>query len=192
MEAVLLHLTSRILENALGNDIASAAGSASMLDPAAVQASEVAKLWWFFFSICTPVFVAVILAAAISIWRARVHQSATVPAQSIPEGPSADRGLVVGVSTAVGLTLVLLFTLLLRDFFTDRALGPPNAPGALTIRLTGHHLWWDVEYEDHSPHDVFNTANELHIPAGRQVQLQLQSSDVIHSFWVPRSGLAAN
>jgi cytochrome c oxidase subunit 2 len=29
------------------------------------------------------------------------------------------------------------------------------------------------------------TANELHIPVGRPVMLELRSDDVIHSFWVP-------
>jgi cytochrome c oxidase subunit 2 len=29
------------------------------------------------------------------------------------------------------------------------------------------------------------TANEIHVPVGKTVKLELQSSDVIHSFWVP-------
>ena len=29
------------------------------------------------------------------------------------------------------------------------------------------------------------TANEIRIPAGRQVEIELSSADVIHSFWVP-------
>lgn len=185
MEAAFLQLTSRIAESALGSDLAAAARGASMLDPAADQASEVARLWWFFFTVCTAVFLAVIAVAGLSVWRARVHQTATPPSPALAAGPRQDHGLVVSVGTAMAITVILLFTLLLRDFFTDRALRPPDAPDALTIKLTGHQWWWDVEYEDPAPHQVFNTANELHIPAGRHVQLQLQSTDVIHSFWVP-------
>ena len=33
---------------------------------------------------------------------------------------------------------------------------------------------------------IFADANELHIPAGRPVLLELTSEDVIHSFWVPK------
>ncbi|MDB5326060.1 MAG: cytochrome c oxidase, subunit, partial [Phycisphaerales bacterium] len=44
---------------------------------------------------------------------------------------------------------------------------------------------WEVEYEDATPGNVFVTANEIHIPVGRPVDLQLNSQDVIHSFWVP-------
>jgi cytochrome c oxidase subunit 2 len=29
------------------------------------------------------------------------------------------------------------------------------------------------------------TANEIHIPVGKAVEIQLQTADVIHSFWVP-------
>ena len=42
--------------------------------------------------------------------------------------------------------------------------------------------WWEVRY----PQQQITTANELHIPVGRPVRLELTSADVIHSFWVPR------
>jgi cytochrome c oxidase subunit 2 len=42
--------------------------------------------------------------------------------------------------------------------------------------------WWEVRY----PEQDIVTANEIHIPAGEPVRLELASADVIHSFWVPR------
>ncbi len=42
--------------------------------------------------------------------------------------------------------------------------------------------WWAVEYPEHG----LITANELTIPAGEPVRLELTSADVIHSFWVPQ------
>ena len=53
---------------------------------------------------------------------------------------------------------------------------------ALTIRVVGHMWWWEVRYPDQG----IVTANEIHIPAGQPVRLELTSADVIHSFWVPR------
>lgn len=38
---------------------------------------------------------------------------------------------------------------------------------------------------DSTPDQRFETANEIHIPVGRNVRLQLEGVDVIHSFWVP-------
>jgi cytochrome c oxidase subunit II len=42
--------------------------------------------------------------------------------------------------------------------------------------------WWEVRY----PEQSIIIANEIHIPAGEPVKLELASVDVIHSFWVPQ------
>ncbi|MGY3290883.1 cytochrome c oxidase subunit 2 [Bradyrhizobium sp. LM3.6] len=56
---------------------------------------------------------------------------------------------------------------------------------ALTLKIIGHQWWWEVRYEDDSPHRSFVTANEIRIPTGQPVKVELESADVIHSFWVP-------
>ncbi|MGH9198367.1 MAG: cytochrome c oxidase subunit II, partial [Acidimicrobiia bacterium] len=48
--------------------------------------------------------------------------------------------------------------------------------------VTAHQWWWEYEYPD----EGVVAANELHIPIGRPVYLELKSVDVIHSFWVPK------
>lgn len=50
------------------------------------------------------------------------------------------------------------------------------------IRVIGHRWWWEVDYPDHQ----IVTANELVIPIGEPVGIELSSVDVIHSFWVPQ------
>jgi cytochrome c oxidase subunit 2 len=57
---------------------------------------------------------------------------------------------------------------------------------AWTIRVTGNQWWWDVEYADKTGDIRFVTANEIHVPVGEPVALDLSSADVIHSFWVPQ------
>lgn len=52
----------------------------------------------------------------------------------------------------------------------------------LDVSVTANKWWWDVTY----PGLRINTANEIHIPVGRPVYLTLRSTDVIHSFWVPK------
>ena len=54
----------------------------------------------------------------------------------------------------------------------------------LQIEVVGHQWWWEFRY----PAEGVMTANELHLPVGRPIQLRLSSGDVIHSFWVPRIG----
>jgi cytochrome c oxidase subunit 2 len=56
-------------------------------------------------------------------------------------------------------------------------------PGAYRITAIGHQFWWEFRFPD-ANNAV--TANELHIPVGEPIRLELQSADVIHSFWVPR------
>jgi cytochrome c oxidase subunit 2 len=51
----------------------------------------------------------------------------------------------------------------------------------IEINVTGHQWWWEFEF----PQYGFTTANEIHIPAGKNVYLTLTSADVIHSFWLP-------
>ena len=43
----------------------------------------------------------------------------------------------------------------------------------------------EVRYEGSSPDLSVVTANEIHVPVGEPVRLELSTGDVIHSFWVP-------
>ena len=81
---------------------------------------------------------------------------------------------------------VLLFALLVSSFLAGRAITMTRTDeNALTIEVTGHQWWWEVRYDDPTPSNIFTTANEIHIPVGVPVVIQLKSTDVIHSFWVP-------
>ena len=60
------------------------------------------------------------------------------------------------------------------------ALAPPDG---LRIHVEGKQWWWRVQYV--TPDGFVETANELRLPVGQRVELQLSSPDVIHSFWVP-------
>jgi cytochrome c oxidase subunit 2 len=66
----------------------------------------------------------------------------------------------------------------------SRALGV-TAAGDDTIRIevNARQWWWEIRYSGSGKQ--FELANELHLPAGRAVELELTTEDVIHSFWVP-------
>lgn len=71
------------------------------------------------------------------------------------------------------------------------AYGMPLVPAVLTgeaegegsIHVTAKQWWWRIQYR--TPHGLIETANELRLPVGKRVELQLRSPDVIHSFWAP-------
>jgi cytochrome c oxidase subunit 2 len=53
------------------------------------------------------------------------------------------------------------------------------------VRVIARQWWWELQYQADPPSQMVITANELHIPVGKPVLLELESRDVIHSFWVP-------
>jgi cytochrome c oxidase subunit 2 len=66
----------------------------------------------------------------------------------------------------------------------SRSLGLPSSGNrAVRIEVNARQWWWEVKYLDAG--GGFALANELHLPAGRAVELALVTGDVIHSFWVP-------
>lgn len=60
----------------------------------------------------------------------------------------------------------------------------PAPQGSMDVDVIGHQFWWEFQY----PGTNVTTANELHLPIGRTVNLILHSDDVIHSFWIPALG----
>jgi cytochrome c oxidase subunit II len=156
----------------------------SALSPAGVQAERISGLWWLYFTVSLAVYVLVLGAIGAGLWRRRARAQDRADEVLTPL-EAEEHGRVRRVSAAVGATALTLVVLLAADFRTHRALGSLEEEGALTIRVTGHRWWWDVKYEDPDPSRMAKTANEIHVPVGRTVRLELESSDVIHSFWVP-------
>ncbi|QKY68930.1 cytochrome c oxidase subunit II [Lentibacillus sp. CBA3610] len=55
------------------------------------------------------------------------------------------------------------------------------ASDSLNIDVTGNQYWWHFNYDGQE----VQTSQDLYIPVGERVYLNMMSSDVIHSFWVP-------
>ncbi|MGH9260550.1 MAG: cytochrome c oxidase subunit II, partial [Acidimicrobiales bacterium] len=76
-------------------------------------------------------------------------------------------------------------------FFTLRTLFEVNERDEddLTIQVTGQQWWWEYAYDTDGDGEFTDeevlTANDLVIPAGQNVNLDIQSNDVIHSYWIP-------
>ena len=137
------------------------------LDPSGSAAREIAGLWWLMVGLGTVAFVVVAGALVVGLRRR--------PADGPPTG---GRWLIGG---GVVMPTLLIVVVLVATVASMRAVSGAPSDDALTIEVVGHQWWWEVTYPD----DRVVTANEVHIPAGRDVVLELRSSDVIHSFWVP-------
>jgi cytochrome c oxidase subunit 2 len=153
-------------------------GRHSVLEPAGAQAGLIKQaLWDPMFAAAAVTFVLVVGALLWALFRRR--GDAPVPS----ERRERRVGVTVGVATAV--TSLVLFVLLLVDSAVGRATTASPGHDALQIRVTGHQWWWEIQYRDSQAHRWATTANEIHVPVGAPVVLELRSSDVIHSFWPP-------
>lgn len=89
--------------------------------------------------------------------------------------------LEIGWTLAPALILVFIAVPTMRTIFATQARAPETA---LRVEVIGHQWWWEFRY----PALAVVTANELHLPRGKTVQLDMTSADVIHSFWAPGLG----
>jgi cytochrome c oxidase subunit 2 len=155
------------------------AGWQSALDPHSTEAGHLADLFWFFAAVCAAIWL--LVASAIVYLRLRESRGSDLPDADTPSGMKAKSFIVGGL---VALTVAILTIFTLASFYATRGFAWSN-DHALTIKVTGNQWWWQVEYENREPAQVFRTANEIRIPVGRPITLDLESTDVIHSFWVP-------
>jgi cytochrome c oxidase subunit II len=161
---------------AFGVAVGSCAGPTSALRPQGPAAAHIADLWWVMFALAAIIFVGVTGFLAFALFR---RQSAEFDEDASTTQPSGGTRLIVGggiIMPAVVLVGVFGFTL-----WTMNVLNAYARETAMTVQVTGHQWWWEVRY----PEQGFATANEIHIPIGQPVRIELASADVVHNFWVP-------
>jgi cytochrome c oxidase subunit II len=148
-------------------------GEQSMLHPAGEDAAAISNLFW-----------AMAIGAAV-IWL--VVMGTTVYAVLGRKRPTtekfADRFILIGgvAFPTVTLAALLVFGLaLLPDWVRE------DAPD-LRVHVTAEQYWWRIAYERPDGSRV-ETANELHLPNGQTTEFVLNSTDVIHAFWIPALG----
>lgn len=146
-----------------------------VLDPAGPFAAPVQTVSWVLFAMGMAVTVLVLVALGVALFGPRAWRRRLGGARLIWIG-------------GLALPALVLTALLVYGLSTTVRLTEPARPGEIRVRITGEMWWWRVAYLDADGRELFQDANEVHIPAGRPVVFELESADVIHSFWVPRLG----
>src|SRR5438128_2647436 len=139
----------------------------SVLSPAGPQAGHVSRLWWLMFSVEAGVFLLVCIAVLTAIFRRRSERKKNGDEPDTSPDPQREQRMTRVIMGAVGMTLVILFVFLIASFTTGRGLYSPSEFQALSIKITGHQWWWDVEYDGEPASNIVDTANEIHIPTGQ-------------------------
>ncbi len=145
-----------------------------VLDPHGPFSNTVTTLAWVLIALVTLIFVLVCAA----LWVA-LYGSDELRARLGGERVVKWFGLIV----PAGVLFVLLVwgTTMFAGMTTIQGDEP-------RMRVSGNIYWWRVSYLDAAGKELHVDANELHIPVGRPVVVDMVSEDVIHSFWVPKLG----
>ena len=148
----------------------------SALSPHGVGAARIAELWWVMLGLGTAIFLLVVGLLFAALLRGRRGTNTTMPDSS-----GGDTGRNWPIFGGIALPIVVIGIVFGYSIYTLATIENPQTKAPIKIEIVGRRWWWEVKYPDQG----VTTANEIHIPVGVPVQLQLQSADVIHSFWVP-------
>ncbi len=155
---------------------------ANIFSPLATPAESEKNIALLVLAITGVIFVGVAGLIAYTVWRFREPKHE--PHHEEPPQVYGSNQIEVAWTVLPILIVFVLIGVSARVIAAVENASPP--PAALKVTLIGHQWWWEVLYPDYG----IVTANEIHVPATSDHQnatyLQLQSADVIHSFWVPQ------
>jgi cytochrome c oxidase subunit 2 len=126
--------------------------------------------WW-----AVGVFVVVEGILLYSVIRFRHREGGPPPVQH-----HGHTSLEIAWTLAPALILVFIAVPTVRTIFSTDAI----PPGSMRVEVIGHQWWWEYRYPDLG----IVTANELHVPVGKPVVVDISSMDVIHAWWTPKLG----
>jgi cytochrome c oxidase subunit 2 len=145
----------------------------SALSPAGREAEQIAQLFWWMAGAAAVIWTAVICLGAYAL-RVGTGENDRRSAMLIVWGGAVIPTVILAVLLCVALPI-------LADLLA------PAPEGSLKVRVVGHQWWWRVFYES-ADGDEIELANEIRLPVDQPVEFELQSGDVIHSFWIPSLG----
>lgn len=127
------------------------------------DAAHELHLFWLMFTLGSVIYMVVMTLLVVALFRRRAE--------------GKDNAFIIGGGVVVP-TIVLAVLAVATVRTTNRVSAAPTNP--LKVEVTGYQYWWKVDYGRGAV-----TANEIHVPVGRSVEIGLLSKDVIHSLWVP-------
>lgn len=133
------------------------------------------------------IFILVGAVLAYATFKFKAKTEADEHAEPPPQGhgnPLIELGLI-GASI---LALVIIAVPTLKAIWFTYEPPADQREQAYEINAIGYQWWFKFEYPKEQIDGAGNlvTGNELVIPAGRPVVINLRTVDVIHSFWVPK------
>ena len=145
-------------------------------DSASEQMNRIVDVYWFATFICIGIFALVMSVLIYSVWKFRS------PPEDESDGPSihGHTGLEI-IWTVVPAVLVIAIGIVSAVVLSQNGSAGTNP---MTIRVFAQQFSWRFEY----PGSKNLKSYELVMPVNRNITFEMQSADVIHSFWIPAMG----
>jgi cytochrome c oxidase subunit 2 len=153
----------------------------SVFNPASPNARATVQLFNFVYIIEAVFFVIVEAGLIYAMLRFSRNRGKGLPKQV--EG-NAFLEITWTVIPAIFLGLIFFVSLSTLNTVTSTPAQSSGQPAPLQVKVIGHQWFWEFQY----PTEKIVTANELVVPVGTLVNVDVQSIDVIHSYWVPELG----
>lgn len=152
-------------------------------EPVSTFGSEIDSIYYLILVITAVIFVLVEVALVVFMVKYRHREGRRA------EYSHGNTRLEV-VWTVVPFVLVMVIAWMSMRVWLEAKVANGHAPAdALTLRVTAKQFEWNVTYpgpdEKLDTADDFVKTNQLHVPVGRAVRIELSSEDVIHSFFLP-------
>jgi len=154
-------------------------GPESILRPQGPAAAKLAQMGWVVFVVFS---LATFILVVVLIWGAVRRKGSLREHAAWNEGGGQRWALIFGF--AVPTTILCAMFVYTLQGMTEFPIHGHHADTP-AIQVIGHQWWWEVHYLTGPTSKQFATANEIHIPVGVPLTLELKTDDVIHAFWVP-------
>lgn len=124
--------------------------------------------------LAVPVFAFVVAMLAVSVVRYRS------PDRPIDDGPPL-RGNRHVYTAWLGVTSALALVLIVNPGLVGLAEIRGEGDAQLVVRVEAARFFWTVEYPGHG----VTVNDEMVLPVGRRIRIEVNSTDVLHSLWIP-------
>jgi cytochrome c oxidase subunit II len=171
--------------------LAGCAAPQDFMHAAGPAARGLASLGWF----ALLLFSAVTVVVWLLLFWITLRRKGTLAEHAPIDANGGQRWIVVGGFLLPAAILAIVFISMLQTLAANpmacldaKGTGTDAlcAVGVPEIRVTGQQWWFNAEYLFDPPASNITAPTEIHIPVGRPVDIELETRDVIHSFWVPK------
>jgi cytochrome c oxidase subunit II len=169
----------------LGYFLVGCTGAPAIILPASGSAEAINELLWIVFGVSLIAFLLIEGMLFFVVFKFRSKNDHT-GSSGLPNQIEGNQPIEVAwtVLPAIGLLIIFIISVGTLQTIVNRPAPDSENPGVINVKAIGHQWWWEFQYPDLK----IITASEMHVPVNALVYVQVDSADVIHSFWVPQMG----